>query len=86
MTLHKDTEFADAASALTELLSKPVKFVACDSTMRCLEMRLSFKDAGTPHCTLAFRMDPDLTAEENRVMWYHGHSPTIQEQECCLVR
>ena len=76
MALHKETEFADAASALTELLSMPVKFVACDSTMRCLEMRLSFNEAGTPHCTLAFRTDPDRQGESSDVVsWPQPDDP-----------
>ena len=57
----------EVALKLSELLSMPVKVVESGSTMRCLEMRLSFADARRPRCVLAFRTDADRQGESGDV-------------------
>ena len=64
---------------LTELLAMPVKTVRCDSSMRCLEMRLtfgSFEQARCVRSTLAFRTDSDRQGESGDVVsWPQPDDP-----------
>ena len=67
------------AMELTELLSMPVKTIRCDSSMRCLEMRLtfgSFEQARCVRSTLAFRTDSDRQGESGDVVsWPQPDDP-----------
>ena len=74
------------STGLTELLSMPVKTVLCDSSMRCLEMRLTFGSFGKARCvrsTLAFRTDNNRQGEWRGVVWPLGRSQTTPGQRCC---
>ena len=55
------------AAELTDLLQMPVLPVSVSSTVRCLELRLSFLPGRPVRSLLAFRTDPDRQGESGDV-------------------
>jgi hypothetical protein len=60
------------AAALSRLLAMPVKFEQVGQVIRCLELRLLFRQALPVHVTVAFRTDPDRQGEAHNVTAWPG--------------
>ena len=48
-----------SAAGLSDLLAMPVKIEQSGCYVRCLELRLLFRDGAPVHVTVAFRTDAD---------------------------
>ena len=60
-------ECCELASALTEMLGMPVKWISTDSDFRCLELRLTLRAHMPPKVVVAFRTDADRQGESKDV-------------------